>query len=534
VSPKHRYQVMPDLSPEAYAALKADIFANGVRIPKEVDEEGNIIYGHQRQQICDELGIECPEHVLTGLTDAQNREYAYRMNLMRRQLTQKQKREIAHTLREEGWTQERIAQVLGVSQSTIGNWLHQFTNSGKLRQPTNVKGKDGHRYSGKKTRRRAAQPTEEANVPETPQIPSETGDRSARALAHQEPPHPRDPTAEAQSPGTEPPVAADVPDAPERPSPVSDEWHPVAVEQASSRLGSSPVLPAEADAEGWVGALQDLAVRLETLQTQGSLRSLHRRWAPEARARGMATIQRIQNICRELEAVVGADMSETAARNGPDVGDMPSPFLPPSADAVQVQGNGERVTVPSAEAPVRDVSEGDQLPSQGGDAAKPPHEPVVPVQEEAKPSTPERPQAPSTPARPRTRRSKRAVAHGQGAGASVCMTLDHPPTDDTPSTGDGTTSGMPAPHHDEDAIEPAADAERPSGVPVSSDTADSVSVDVTRCGCCGGSQFVAMSKELGHIFCECGSVYNPSGGDWAPGRPDRWRSPLAPLPTTAA
>ena len=47
MSPKHRYQVMPDLSLEERAALKADIAANGVRIPIEVDEEGNIIDGFQ-------------------------------------------------------------------------------------------------------------------------------------------------------------------------------------------------------------------------------------------------------------------------------------------------------------------------------------------------------------------------------------------------------------------------------------------------------------------------------------------------------
>ena len=60
MSTNHRYQVMPGLSPEEYATLKADIAANGVRIPIDVDEEGNILDGFHRKQICDELGIECP------------------------------------------------------------------------------------------------------------------------------------------------------------------------------------------------------------------------------------------------------------------------------------------------------------------------------------------------------------------------------------------------------------------------------------------------------------------------------------------
>jgi ParB-like chromosome segregation protein Spo0J len=51
---------MPELSPEEYAALKAAIAANSMRVPIEVDEEGNIIDGIHRKQICDELAIECP------------------------------------------------------------------------------------------------------------------------------------------------------------------------------------------------------------------------------------------------------------------------------------------------------------------------------------------------------------------------------------------------------------------------------------------------------------------------------------------
>jgi ParB-like chromosome segregation protein Spo0J len=70
MSTTHRYQVMPDLLPEEYAALKADIAASKVRIPIEVDEEGNIIDGFHRKQICAELGIECPQRVLAGLTGA--------------------------------------------------------------------------------------------------------------------------------------------------------------------------------------------------------------------------------------------------------------------------------------------------------------------------------------------------------------------------------------------------------------------------------------------------------------------------------
>jgi ParB-like chromosome segregation protein Spo0J len=60
MSTKDRYQVMPDLLPEEYAGLKADIAIHGVKHPIDVDEEDNTLDGHQRRRICEELGIECP------------------------------------------------------------------------------------------------------------------------------------------------------------------------------------------------------------------------------------------------------------------------------------------------------------------------------------------------------------------------------------------------------------------------------------------------------------------------------------------
>jgi ParB-like chromosome segregation protein Spo0J len=138
VATAHAYQVMPDLSPEEYSALRADIATNGVKHPIHVDEEDNTLDGFNRRRICEELGIDCPKLVIPGLTEAQKREHAWRMNLMRRQLTQKQKREIARTLRQEGWTQDRIAQALGVRQRTVSRWLQQSRHLSKLPQPATV------------------------------------------------------------------------------------------------------------------------------------------------------------------------------------------------------------------------------------------------------------------------------------------------------------------------------------------------------------------------------------------------------------
>lgn len=51
------YQIMPDLTPDEYAALKADIAARGVLVPIEYDESGHILDGYHRVRICNEIGI---------------------------------------------------------------------------------------------------------------------------------------------------------------------------------------------------------------------------------------------------------------------------------------------------------------------------------------------------------------------------------------------------------------------------------------------------------------------------------------------
>jgi hypothetical protein len=191
-----------------------------------------------------------------------------------------------------------------------------------------------------------------------------------------------------------------------------------------------------------------------------------------------------------------------------------------------------------------DAADGDQLCSGGAGEGSSPRDQVLPVPEEEKPSTqaplaalrsPARPaERKEAPARTRTRHSKQAVANGHASSAPPHTAPEHPPPDASQSQGEAATIGNPGPHHDEDAVEPDADAVRPLGASAPADIADSASVDLTRCGWCGGTQFLAMSKELGHIFCECRSVYNPSTGHWSPGIQAKRHTSPAPVPATPA
>lgn len=81
-----RYQLLPPLRPEEYAALREDIQKRGILVPIDVDDEGNILDGHNRQMIADELGLEAPRIVRSNLSDTEKREHVLKMNLIRRHL----------------------------------------------------------------------------------------------------------------------------------------------------------------------------------------------------------------------------------------------------------------------------------------------------------------------------------------------------------------------------------------------------------------------------------------------------------------
>lgn len=116
-----RFQVMPPLSPEEYAELEADIKTNGVTCPIITDEEGVIIDGHHRKKIADELGLDCPATVKSGLSVEAKRSMAFSLNLKRRHLNREQRRAlIAESLKADPQLSNREhARRTGVSDKTV-------------------------------------------------------------------------------------------------------------------------------------------------------------------------------------------------------------------------------------------------------------------------------------------------------------------------------------------------------------------------------------------------------------------------------
>jgi hypothetical protein len=144
------YQLLPPLSQKNYDALKQSIADIGVTVPIIVDEHGNIIDGHHRAQICDELGIIPPKIVLTGLTEGEKRTKSRSLNLQRRHLTSKEKRGIITQELQENPTAPNliIANQLGVSDTTVAKIRNELGLTNK------IIGADGKTYSPHKNRER--------------------------------------------------------------------------------------------------------------------------------------------------------------------------------------------------------------------------------------------------------------------------------------------------------------------------------------------------------------------------------------------
>lgn len=163
------YQVLPDLSAEDFAALRADIAARGVLVPVEYDEDGNILDGHHRVRACEELGLtDWPRFIRKGLSEADKRVHARQLNLARRHLNRDQKRDlIAAQLRETPEKSNRqVAEGLGVDDKTVGTVRRDMEAGAEIPHHAVRVGKDGVTQPARKPIRTSFVDTLEARVAE--------------------------------------------------------------------------------------------------------------------------------------------------------------------------------------------------------------------------------------------------------------------------------------------------------------------------------------------------------------------------------
>jgi len=117
----------------------------GVLVPIIRDQAGNILDGHHRAAIANQLGIEAPERSVEAPDDPDEKAALIgSLNDDRRQrLTAEQRREIVAALRQAGHFTRAIAGAVGVSQTQVRNDMKQLNTSAQLTQPDKIQSLDG-------------------------------------------------------------------------------------------------------------------------------------------------------------------------------------------------------------------------------------------------------------------------------------------------------------------------------------------------------------------------------------------------------
>lgn len=140
-----KYQTMPPLSMEEYAALEESIREMGVQVPILVDERGVVIDGHHRQKIAQDLGIECPREVRHLLPEEEKRKLSIRLNIDRRQLSREQRRAIiaSSLIAAPEKSNREHARDAGVSHVTVATVRDALESTGQIDQLDKTTGADG-------------------------------------------------------------------------------------------------------------------------------------------------------------------------------------------------------------------------------------------------------------------------------------------------------------------------------------------------------------------------------------------------------
>jgi ParB-like chromosome segregation protein Spo0J len=154
-----RWQLLPALADEEYAALKADIASQGVLVPVVVDAETReVIEGHHRLRAWTELraeGVKVPDYpkqVQRFESDDDRLAFVVAANLFRRHLTRQQRAEVVARLRAEGWSLRRIGDVIGVDDKTVRNDLAEIAEKSAIDLPQRVERKGGGTYPARRPR----------------------------------------------------------------------------------------------------------------------------------------------------------------------------------------------------------------------------------------------------------------------------------------------------------------------------------------------------------------------------------------------
>lgn len=189
------FQLFDALPAHIEDALRASIERFGVLVPVVKDQHGNIIDGHHRARIADQLGVPYRVDVVQVADEDEAREIARTLNADRRQLTEEQRRAVVVELRRQGHSERAIAGALGVSKATVHRDIERAEiGSGEPISPDRVIRQGGGTYPARRPTVVAAKNEREAeraqqalaligdDVPAVPVLEVKRAERIAREV----------------------------------------------------------------------------------------------------------------------------------------------------------------------------------------------------------------------------------------------------------------------------------------------------------------------------------------------------------------
>ena len=139
-----KYQILPDLLPAEYEALKRSINDDGPQVPSIWDDEGNLVEGWHRERACSELGIDCPREIRHFDSEADKYELVLTVNCRRRQMDQKQKRQVieAYLKVDPAINDNQLGDLIGVSKNTVAAVRGRLEATRQIDKLTEFRGRD--------------------------------------------------------------------------------------------------------------------------------------------------------------------------------------------------------------------------------------------------------------------------------------------------------------------------------------------------------------------------------------------------------
>lgn len=134
---------LPPLDSATEAALRESISRFGVIVPVVVDQNGNILDGHHRSRIANDLGIQVFRRSVTVRDEQEARELVADVNDHRRpRMSPEHRREVVRALREQGHSTRAIGRAVGADPKQV----RRDIAGGDMSPPAEVQGTDGKRY----------------------------------------------------------------------------------------------------------------------------------------------------------------------------------------------------------------------------------------------------------------------------------------------------------------------------------------------------------------------------------------------------